>query len=145
MGLGNWSSGWEEMESENWDSNRLCSMEDKVENQDISLPGDARVNSRSVFKTDTRTAKNNSQINGDKWILSRGGRGACGRLTFWIARALCWGLGWSGSPWGVADLTVCQGPVLVTYWLRTTGTEPIFHCTEFFPLERGDCPDHPTP
>lgn len=41
-------------------------MEDKVENQDISLPGDARVNSRSVFKTDTRTVKNNSQINGDK-------------------------------------------------------------------------------
>lgn len=41
-------------------------MEDKVENEDISLPGDPRVNSRSVFKTDTRTAKNNSQITGDK-------------------------------------------------------------------------------
>lgn len=41
-------------------------MEDKVEKEDISFPGDAGVHSRSVFKTDTRTPRNNSQIIGDK-------------------------------------------------------------------------------
>lgn len=108
----------------------------------LTPPGDAGANSRSVFKTDVRTAKNKSQLIGDKYILS-----SKVHVQDWLpelSRLCVEGLGWTGIALGVAELSVCLGSVLVTYWLRATSREPIHIALILFicRVERSSWPPH---